>query len=80
MSTVSPAINTNSNTNAQATQADMQADSEARGRFPGWTFLNGQYRVNGDPYKAHIRDPAGRTWTVWFGRSDQITRVTQGNR
>lgn len=59
--------------------ADAQANGQLQEHFPGWTFINGQYYSNGDPYKAHVLDREGRVWTVWFGSNDQITRVVQGN-
>lgn len=80
MFTAPPTIPTNNQESTAVHQADTEANTDLRGRFPGWTFLSGQYYANGDPYMAHIRDREGRIWTVYFGMNDQITRVVQGDQ
>jgi hypothetical protein len=81
MFTVPPMLNMNSNaSSASVQQADVQANATLQSRFPGWSFLNGQYNADGKPQKAHMEDRSGRMWTVWFNTTGHITHIAQGNQ
>jgi hypothetical protein len=67
-----PSMMSTSNS-ATVMQADVQANTALQNRFPGWTYVNGQYYTNGKPHKAHIKDHSGQIWTVWFNANEQIT-------
>jgi hypothetical protein len=75
-----PQMPNNTTTNSSEYQTNAQMGSTLQGRFPGWSFVNGQYSANGQPEKVHVKDSSGRTWTVWFNGDEQISHVVEGNQ